>query len=407
MLFGYEWELRKSPAGAWQWHPKDPEAQTLVPGAHDPERRSPPMMTTADMALKMDPIYEPISRHFHENPEAFADAFARAWFKLTHRDMGPKARYLGPWVPEEDLIWQDPLPAVDHPLVDEADCAKLKQEILASGLTVPALVYTAWSAAATFRGSDMRGGANGGRLRLAPQNGWEVNQPEQLQQVLSTLERIQKSFAETAGGGKKISMADLIVLGGCTAIEEAARLAGAQVTVPFTPGRTDATAEQTDAESFAVLEPVADGFRNYLKHAFTVPAESMLVDKAQLLGLTAPEMTVLVGGMRVLDANYNGSRMGVFTESPGTLTTDFFVNLLDMNIQWRPAKDAPGTYEGVEIGSGEVKWRGSRVDLVFGSHSQLRAIAEVYACADGKARFLRDFVAAWTKVMQADRFDLG
>lgn len=407
MLFGYEWELRKSPAGAWQWHPKDPAAQTLVPGAHDPERRSPPMMTTADMALKMDPIYEPISRHFHENPEAFADAFARAWFKLTHRDMGPKARYLGPWVPEEDLIWQDPLPAVDHPLVDEADCAKLKQEILASGLTVPALVYTAWSAAATFRGSDMRGGANGGRLRLVPQNGWEVNQPEQLRQVLSTLEGIQKSFAETAGGGKKISMADLIVLGGCAAIEEAARLAGAQVTVPFTPGRTDATAEQTDAESFAVLEPVADGFRNYLKHAFTVPAESMLVDKAQLLGLTAPEMTVLVGGMRVLDANYNGSRMGVFTESPGTLTTDFFVNLLDMNIQWRPAKDAPGTYEGVEIGSGEVKWRGSRVDLVFGSHSQLRAIAEVYACADGKARFLRDFVAAWTKVMQADRFDLG
>lgn len=407
MLFGYEWELRKSPAGAWQWHPKDPAAQTLVPGAHDPERRSPPMMTTADMALKMDPIYEPISRHFHENPEAFADAFARAWFKLTHRDMGPKARYLGPWVPEEDLIWQDPLPAVDHPLVDEADCAKLKQEILASGLTVPALVYTAWSAAATFRGSDMRGGVNGGRLRLAPQNGWEVNQPEQLQQVLSTLEGIQKSFAETAGGGKKISMADLIVLGGCAAIEEAARLAGAQVTVPFTPGRTDATAEQTDEESFAVLEPVADGFRNYLKHAFTVPAESMLVDKAQLLGLTAPEMTVLVGGMRVLDANYQGSRMGVFTASPGTLTTDFFVNLLDMNIQWRPAKDAPGTYEGVEMGSGEVKWRGSRVDLVFGSHSQLRAIAEVYACADGKARFLRDFVAAWTKVMQADRFDLG
>jgi len=406
MLLGFEWELHKSPAGAWQWHPTDKAAWTLVEDAHDPSRRHPPMMTTADMAMKMDPAYRAISERFHKNPDQFADAFARAWFKLTHRDMGPKVRYLGSMVPAEDLIWQDPVPAVDHPLVDAADIAALKAEILASGLTTPQLVATAWASASTFRNSDKRGGANGARIRLAPQKDWEANNPAQLAMVLSKLEAIQAGFNAKAAGGKKVSLADLIVLGGSAAIEQAAKAAGVAVEVPFAPGRTDATQEQTDVDSFAPLEPEADGFRNYQKRDFTVAPEEMLVDKAQLLGLTAPEMTVLVGGLRALDANAGGSRHGVFTQRPGVLTNDFFVNLLDMNTAWAPSTDNPGTYVGRDRASGATRWTGTRVDLVFGSNSQLRAIAEVYGQSDNHAKFVKDFVAAWTKVMNADRFDL-
>jgi catalase-peroxidase len=407
MLFGYDWELTKSPAGAWQWTPTDPEAKKVVPDAHDATKTNAPMMTTADMALRMDPIYEPISRRFHENPDQFADAFARAWYKLTHRDMGPPSCYLGSLVPDEELLWQDPLPAVDHPLVTDDDIAALKADILSSGLSISQLVYTAWSSASTFRGSDNRGGANGARIRLAPQKDWEVNQPEQLSAVLAKLESIQQSFNQSQTDGKKISLADMIVLGGCAAIEQAAERAGHAVTVPFTPGRTDATAEQTDAEAFEVLEPIADGFRNYSKGAYTLSAEELLVDKAQLLTLTAPEMTVLVGGLRVLQANTGGTPHGVFTDKPGSLTTDFFVNLLDMSTEWKPVSAAADLFEGRDRASGDVKWTGTRVDLVFGSNSQLRAIAEVYACADNEARFVSDFVSAWTKVMNADRFDLA
>ncbi|HEV7455885.1 MAG TPA: catalase/peroxidase HPI [Roseococcus sp.] len=407
MLLGYEWELHKSPAGAWQWHPTDKAAWTLVEDAHDPTKRHPPMMTTADMAMKVDPAYRAISERFHKNPDQFADAFARAWFKLTHRDMGPKVRYLGSMVPAEDLIWQDPVPAVDHALVDAADIAALKAEILASGLTTQQLVATAWASASTFRGSDKRGGANGARIRLAPQKDWEANNPAQLAMVLGKLEAIQAGFNAKATGGKKVSLADLIVLGGGAAIEQAAKAAGVSIEVPFAPGRTDATAEQTDVDSFAPLEPEADGFRNYQKRDFTVAPEEMLVDKAQLLTLTAPEMTVLVGGLRALDANAGGSRHGVFTQRPGVLTNDFFVNLLDMNTAWAPSADNPGTYVGRDRASGQVKWTGTRVDLVFGSNSQLRAIAEVYGQSDAHAKFVRDFVAAWTKVMNADRFDLA
>jgi catalase-peroxidase len=406
MLLGYDWELTKSPAGAWQWVPTDKSAHTLVPDAHDPTKRHPPIMTTADMAMKMDPVYGKISRYYHQNPDKFADAFARAWFKLTHRDMGPKTRYLGPLVPKEDLIWQDPVPPVDHPLVDAADIAALKQKVLASGLTVPQLVYTAWSSASTFRGSDRRGGANGARIRLAPQKDWEVNQPAQLAQVLAKLEEIRAAFNASAAGGKKISLADMIVLAGCAAVEKAAKDAGHDITVPFTPGRTDATAEMTDAESFKVLEPEADGFRNYRKARYTVSAEEQLVDKAQLLTLTAPEMTVLVGGMRALGANYNGSPHGVLTKRPGVLTNDFFVNLLDMATEWAPTDETEEEFTGRDRASGTVKWTATRVDLVFGSNSQLRAISEVYAQSDNAAKFVKDFVAAWTKVMELDRFDL-
>jgi len=406
-LFGYEWALTKSPAGAWQWTPKDEAAQGTVPDAHDPSKRHAPMMSTADMALRMDPIYEPIARRFLADPDAFADAFARAWFKLTHRDMGPKARYLGPEVPGEDLIWQDPIPAVDHPLVDAEDIADLKAKVLASGLSVSELVSTAWASAATFRGSDKRGGANGARLRLAPQKDWEVNQPEQLAKVLGTLEGIQKAFNDAQTGGKRISLADLIVLGGCAAVEQAARSAGHDVEVPFTPGRTDATQEQTDVDSFAVLEPTADGFRNYLKTRYSVSAEELLVDKAQLMTLSAPEMTVLVGGLRVLGANAGGSPHGVFTQRPGTLTNDFFVNLLDMGIEWKATSAEEEAFEGRERATGKVKWTGTRVDLVFGSNSQLRALAEVYACDDAQEKFVGDFVAAWDKAMNLDRFDLA
>jgi catalase-peroxidase len=404
MLFGYEWELVKSPAGAWQWHAKDVPEKDRVRDAHDPDRSHPPMMTTADLALRFDPIYEPISRRFHQDPQAFADAFARAWFKLTHRDMGPRACYLGPEVPAEELIWQDPVPAVDHELVDADDVAALKKQILASGLSVSALVYTAWSAASTFRGSDKRGGANGARIRLAPQKDWAVNQPEQLARVLAVLTDIQQQF-NTGAGNKKVSLADLIVLGGGAAIEQAAQAGGHTIEVPFTPGRTDATPEQTDAESFAVMEPEADGFRNYLKTAYTVAAEHMLVDRAQLLTLTAPEMTVLVGGLRVLNANYEGAAHGVFTATPGVLSNDFFVNLLDMQTEWHPLNEAGELFEGRDRASGAVKWTGTRVDLVFGANSQLRALAEVYAAADAKGKFVQDFVAAWNKVMNADRFD--
>ncbi|TQF77391.1 catalase/peroxidase HPI [Elioraea sp. Yellowstone] len=407
MLFGYEWKLTKSPAGAWQWIPTDPAAATLVPDAHDPAKRHPPIMTTADMAMRMDPIYEPISRRFHKDPAAFADAFARAWFKLTHRDMGPKVRYLGPEVPAEDLIWQDPVPAVDHALVDAADIRALKAKILASGLTVRELVATAWCSASTFRGSDKRGGANGARIRLAPQKDWEANEPAQLAKVLATLEGIRSSFNASANGGKKVSLADLIVLGGSAAIEQAARAAGHEIEVPFTPGRTDATQEQTDVDSFAVLEPVADGFRNYVKGDRPVATEEFLVDRAQLLTLTAPEMTVLVGGMRALDANFAGARHGVFTTRPGTLTNDFFVNLLDMRTVWSPTSEAEMLFEGRDRRTGELKWTGTRVDLIFGSNSELRALAEVYACDDAQEKFVRDFVAAWTKVMNLDRFDLA
>jgi catalase-peroxidase len=406
-LFGYEWDLVKSPAGAWQWVPSDPAAADLVPDAHDPAKRHAPMMTTADLALRMDPIYEPIARRFLENPEELSDAFARAWFKLTHRDMGPRSRYLGPEVPEEELLWQDPVPAVDQELVDAEDVAALKTKILASGLSISELVSTAWASAATFRGSDKRGGANGARIRMAPQKDWEVNQPAQLAKALETLEAIQKEFNDAQSGGKRVSLADLIVLGGCAAVEQAARDAGYDVAVPFTPGRTDASQEQTDVESFSVLEPVADGFRNYLKGKYAVTAEELLVDRAQLMTLTAPEMTVLVGGMRVLDANVGQSKHGVFTERPGTLTNDFFVNLLHMGIEWKSTSEDEDLFEGRDRLTGDLKWTGTRVDLVFGSNSQLRAIAEVYGSDDAQEVFVRDFVAAWDKVMNLDRFDVA
>jgi catalase-peroxidase len=406
-LFGYEWELTKSPAGAFQWVPKDGAASDAVPDAHDPSKRHAPMMATTDLALREDPIYRPIAKRFHENPDELADAFARAWFKLTHRDMGPRSRYLGPEVPAEELIWQDPIPAVDHELIDEEDIATLKEKLLASGLSVSQLVITAWASAATFRGSDKRGGANGARIRLAPQKSWEVNQPAQLAQVLDTLQSIQTVFNNMQTGNKKVSLADLIVLGGCAAIEQAAKNAGHDVVVPFAPGRMDASQEQTDVDSFAPLEPVADGFRNYLKTEYSVPAEALLVDRAQLLTLTAPEMTVLVGGMRVLNANTGQSKHGVFTHRPEALTNDFFANLLDMGIEWKPAAEASGVYEGYDRATGELKWTGTRVDLIFGSNSQLRAIAEVYASDDAEGAFVCDFVAAWTKVMNADRFDLA
>jgi catalase-peroxidase len=407
VLFGYEWEVSQSPAGAWQWHPKDLKEEDMAPDPEDPSKRVPIMMSTADMAMRMDPDYEKISRHFHANPDEFADAFARAWFKLTHRDMGPKSRYLGSEVPEEDLIWQDPIPAVDHPLIDAKDIAELKAKILASGLTIPELVSTAWASASTFRGSDMRGGANGARIRLAPQKDWEVNQPDQLLKVLGVLQGIQKAFIDAASGGKKVSLADLVVLGGCAAVEQAAKKAGHTVEVPFAPGRTDASQELTDVESFEVLEPMADGFRNYEKTKYTVSAEELLVDKAQLLTLTAPEMTVLVGGMRVLGANVGGAQHGVFTKRPETLTNDFFVNLLDMGTVWKPVSEDEDVFEGRNRESGALKWTGTRVDLVFGSNSQLRALAEVYAQDDAKEKFVHDFVAAWNKVMNADRFDLA
>ena len=406
MLFGYEWELTKSPAGAHQWVAKDVKPEHMIPDAHDPSRKHAPMMTTADLSLRMDPIYEPISRRFHQDPAAFADAYARAWFKLTHRDMGPKSRYLGPDVPAEDLLWQDPLPAVDHALIDAADIAALKAQILAFGLTVSELVSTAWASASTFRGSDKRGGANGARIRLAPQKDWEANQPAQLAKVLSALETIQRDFNAAATGGKRVSLADLIVLGGVAAIEQAAQAAGHAVVVPFTPGRTDASQAQTDVEGFAVLEPVADGFRNYQKARFTVSAEELLVDKAQLLTLGAPEMTALVGGLRVLGANVGGVSHGVFTDRPGVLTNDFFVHLLDMSTQWRASAQDPDVFEGLDRETGQPRWTGTRVDLVFGSNSVLRALAEVYGSADAQGRFVRDFVAAWTKVMNLDRFDL-
>jgi catalase-peroxidase len=407
ILFGYDWDLVKSPAGAWQWITTDPATKRLVPDAHDPSKRHPPMMTTADLALRMDPIYRPISKRFQENPEEFADAFARAWFKLTHRDMGPRLRYLGPEVPEEELIWQDPIPAVDHELIDAQDIADLKGKILASSLSISELVSTAWASASTFRGSDKRGGANGARIRLAPQKDWEVNQPAQLETVLQTFEGIKKDFNDTQSGGKKVSLADLIVLGGCAGVEQAAKNAGYDVTVPFTPGRMDASQEQTDVTSIAVLEPVADGFRNYLKTKYAVSAEELLIDRAQLLTLTAPEMTILVGGMRVLNANFGKSQHGVFTKQPETLTNDFFVNLLDMNTTWKETSEEVDVFEGRDRATGELKWTGTRVDLIFGSNSQLRALVEVYGCADSQEKFLHDFIAAWNKVMNLDRFDLS
>jgi catalase-peroxidase len=407
MLFGYDWDLTKSPAGAWQWVPVNPDEKDLAPAAHDPSRRVTTIMTTADMALRMDPIYRPIAKRFHENPEEFADAFARAWFKLTHRDMGPRSRYLGPEVPAEELIWQDPVPAVDHELIDAQDIADLKGKILASGLSISELVSTAWASASTFRGSDKRGGANGARIRLAPQKDWEVNQPEQLAKVLETLKGIQKAFNDAQGGDKKVSLADLIVLGGCAGVEQAAKNAGHDVTVPFAPGRTDASQEQTDVASFAVLEPAADGFRNYLKTKYAVSAEELLVDRSQLLTLTAPEMTVLVGGMRVLNANFGQSQHGVFTKRPEALTNDFFVNLLDMSTTWKATSEDEDVFEGCDRATGELKWTGTRVDLIFGSNSQLRALAEVYGCEDSQEKFLHDFVAAWNKVMNLDRFDLA
>ena len=406
MLFGYEWELVKSPAGAWQWLAKDVKEEHMIPDAHDPSKKHRPMMTTADLSLRFDPAYEKISRRFHRNPQEFADAFARAWFKLTHRDMGPRARYLGPEVPAEELIWQDPVPNVDHELVGEQDIAALKAKILASGLSISQLVTTAWASASTFRGSDMRGGANGARIRLAPQKDWEANQPAELARVLQKLEAIQKEFNAAQSGRKKVSLADLIVLGGCAAVEEAAKKAGHRVKVPFSPGRTDASQAQTDVHAFAVLEPVADGFRNYLKKKFSVTAEELLLDRAQLLTLTAPEMTVLIGGMRALNANVGQSRHGILTGAPGTLTNDFFVNLLDMKTEWRPTA-TDGVYEGRDRASGQVKWTASRVDLVFGSNSELRALAEVYACDDNRQKFVDDFAAAWSKVMNLDRFDLA
>ncbi|HPM91397.1 MAG TPA: catalase/peroxidase HPI [Bacteroidales bacterium] len=403
-LFGYEWELEKSPAGAHQWRPKHGMGEGTVPDAHDKSRKHAPKMLTTDLSLRFDPAYEKISRRFLENPDEFADAFARAWFKLTHRDMGPKSRYLGPEVPAEDLIWQDPVPAADHPLVSDSDIADLKAKVLASGLTVTQLVSTAWASASTFRGSDKRGGANGARIRLAPQKDWAVNNPPQLAKVLETLESIREEFNSAQKGGKKISMADLIVLAGAAGVEKAAKDAGFSVTVPFTPGRTDATQEQTDVESFKVLEPAADGFRNYQKARYSVCSEELLIDKAQLLTLTAPEMTVLVGGMRALNANFDGSAHGVFTMRPGMLTNDFFINLLDMGTVWHPASEANDQFEGRDRATGEVKWTGTRVDLIFGSNSELRALAEVYGSADAGAKFVRDFVKAWDKVMNLDRF---
>ncbi len=405
-LFGYEWELTTSPAGAHQWTPKNGAGADTIPDPFDKTKRRAPTMLTTDLALRLDPEYEKISRRFFENPDQFADAFARAWFKLTHRDMGPIVRYLGPLVPKETLIWQDPIPAVDHPLIGDKDIADLKAKILASGLSVSELVSTAWASASTFRGGDKRGGANGARIRLAPQKDWDVNQPAQLAKVLQTLEAIQKEFNASQTDGKKVSLADLIVLGGGAAIEKAAKDAGQDVKVPFTPGRTDASQEQTDVDSFTPLEPAADGFRNYLRGKQRLKAEELLVDRAQLLTLTAPEMTALVGGLRVLGANAGGSAHGVFTKTPGTLTNDFFVNLLDMGAQWEPAAGAEGVYEGRDRKTGEVKWTATRADLIFGSHSQLRALAEVYACADSKEKFAKDFVAAWSKVMDLDRFDL-
>ncbi|MGA9088961.1 MAG: peroxidase family protein, partial [Bradyrhizobium sp.] len=405
-LFGYEWELTKSPAGAHQWKPKHDAGAGTVPDAHDPSKRHAPSMLTTDLALRFDPVYEKISRRFHENPDQFADAFARAWFKLTHRDMGPIVRYLGPLVPKEELAWQDPIPAVDHELIGEQDIAALKAKILASGLSVSQLVSTAWASASTFRGSDKRGGANGARIRLAPQKDWDVNQPAQLATVLQKLEAIQKEFNASQSGGKKVSLADLIVLGGSAAIEKAAKDAGLTVTVPFAPGRMDASQEQTDVESFVPLELIADGFRNYLRGKPRVSPEEQLVDRAQLLTLTAPEMTVLVGGLRVLGANAGNSKHGVFTRKPETLTNDFFVNLLDMSTEWQPVGSG-GEYEGRDRKTKAVKWTGTRVDLIFGSHSQLRAIAEVYGSADAREKFATDFVKAWTKVMNADRFDLA
>ena len=407
ILFGYEWELTQSPAGAHQWQPKGGAAAGTVPDPHDPSKRRTPMMLTTDLSLRFDPVYEQISRRFMEDQGAFADAFARAWFKLTHRDMGPIVRYLGSEVPSETLVWQDPVPAVDHELVDAADVAALKEQVLASGLSVPQLVSTAWASASSFRGSDKRGGANGGRIRLEPQSGWEVNNPDQLATVLRTLGGIQDSFNAAQGGGKKISLADLIVLAGGAAVERAAKDAGFDVEVPFTPGRTDASQDQTDTESFAVIEPRADGFRNYLGKATRLPAEYLLIDKANLLTLSAPEMTVLVGGLRVLGANYDGSARGVFTATPGSLTNDFFVNLLDMGTTWEPTSEDATAFEGRDAATGEVKWTGSRVDLVFGSNSELRAVAEVYGSDDAKEKFVNDFVGAWTRVMNLDRFDIA
>ena len=407
MLFGYDYDRVKSPAGAWQWVPINPDEKDLAPAAHNPSKRVTTIMTTADMALRMDPIYRPIAKRFHENPEEFADAFARAWFKLTHRDMGPRSRYLGPEVPDEELIWQDPVPEVDHELIDAQDIADLKGKILVSGLSISELVSTAWASASTFRGSDKRGGANGARIRLAPQKDWEVNQPEQLAKVLENLKGIRKTFNDSQSAAKRVSLADLIVLGGCAAVEQAAKNAGYNITVPFTPGRTDASQEQTDVESFAVLEPVADGFRNYLKTKYAVSAEELLVDRAQLLTLTAPEMTVLVGGMRVLNANFGKSQHGVFTKQPETLTNDFFVNLLDMSTTWNATSEDKDVFEGRDRATGEIKWTGTRVDLIFGSNSQLRALAEVYACEDSQEKFVHDFIAAWNKVMNLDRFDLA
>jgi catalase-peroxidase len=407
MLFKYEWELVKSPAGANQWLAKDVAEEDMVTDAHDPSKKHRPMMTTADLSIRYDPKYEPIARHYQQNSEKFADAFARAWFKLTHRDMGPRSRYLGIEVPKEELIWQDPVPAVDHESINEQDITALKGKILASGLSVSQLVSTAWASASTFRGSDKRGGANGARIRLAPQKDWKVNQPSQLNTVLKLLEKIQKEFSSAQSGKKKVSIADLIVLGGCAGIEQAAKNAGHRISVPFTPGRTDATQEQTDIQSFSVLEPIADGFRNYLKTKFSVSAEEMLVDRAQLLTLTAPEMTVLIGGMRVLNANCRQSQHGVFTKRPEALTNDFFANLLDMNTVWKPSTEDADVFEGRDRATGKLKWTGTRVDLIFGSNSQLRAIAEVYAFDDSQDKFLHDFVSAWSKVMNADRFDLA
>ncbi|MGD9065027.1 MAG: catalase-peroxidase, partial [Desulfobacterales bacterium] len=407
VLFKYEWELVKSPAGANQWLAKDVDEEDMVVDAHDPSKKHRPMMTTADLSMRYDPIYGPIARRYLENPEEFADAFARAWFKLTHRDMGPRSRYLGPEVPAEELIWQDPVPAVEHELIDAQDIAALKGKILASGLSISELVSTAWASAATFRGSDKRGGANGARLRLAPQKDWEINQPTQLAKVLETLEGIQQEFNNAQSGGKKVSLADLIVLGGCAGVEQAAKNGGHDVSVPFTPGRTDASQEQTDAVSFSVLEPAADGFRNYQKKKYAVSAEEILVDRAQLLTLTAPEMAVLVGGLRVLNANFGQSQHGVFTQRPETLTNDFFVNLLDMRTEWKASAEDEDVFEGRDRTSGELKWTGTRVDLIFGSNSQLRAVAEVYGCEDSQDKFVHDFVAAWDKVMNLDRFDLA
>ncbi|HDR9875359.1 TPA: catalase/peroxidase HPI, partial [Burkholderia cenocepacia] len=404
-LFSYEWELTKSPAGAHQWVAKD--ADEVIPDAYDASKKHRPTMLTTDLSLRFDPAYEKISRRFYENPAEFADAFARAWFKLTHRDMGPRSRYLGPEVPAEHLLWQDPIPAVDHPLIDDADVAALKAKVLATGLSVSQLVSTAWASAATFRGSDKRGGANGARIRLAPQKDWEVNQPAALAAVLEALEGVQKAFNDAQTGGKKVSLADLIVLAGAAGVEQAAKNAGVAITVPFAPGRMDASQEETDVDAMAVLEPLADGFRNYLKHPYKTPAEALLVDKAQLLTLTAPEMTVLVGGLRVLGANVGDSKHGVFTDRPGTLSNDFFANLLDMRTEWKPVSAANDVFEGRDRATGAVKWTGTRVDLIFGSHSQLRALAEVYGSADAQEKFVRDFVAAWNKVMNLDRFDLA